>query len=121
VIADLIYRPLLRLIGVVATGGAVVVVDGTMIDAMGGGRLVVPFTNGHIDVWFVSPNGDICKVVASVEKNGVAVVALNVGGGSSTLSPGWVFKQNDITDMHIKNTETPAIICKTWRDKQKNR
>jgi hypothetical protein len=57
-------------------------------------------------------------VEASVEKNGVAVVTFGCGGGSSTLSPGWVFKQNDITDMHIKKTETPAIILKGESEKK---
>lgn len=32
--------------------------------------------------------------------------------GRSTRKPGWVFRQNDITETNIKNTDMPATICK---------
>lgn len=35
-----------------------------------------------------------------------------IGGSSGTRRPGCVFKQNEITEMHMKNTEMPATICK---------
>lgn len=31
--------------------------------------------------------------------------------GNSTRKPGWVFKQKDITDTIINNTEAQATIC----------
>lgn len=48
---------------------------------------------------------------STVWKYGWGSVQLGGGSGTvrqSTLMPGWVFRQNDTTDIHIKNTDAPA-------------